>query len=258
MQEILFFDVDGTLLDSQFHMAESTKKALIKLKQNGHRLCIATGRSYDSLLRTPITELIEWDGILCNNGQLVLNKDRRILFKALIPRESALAFLKIAAQKNYPVVVKCKERFISQSADENTILVHRHFNNPLPPVGTLDHQEVEAMNIYAPKSENYHDFSHIDGIDITPCALNYAEVSPKGVSKASSIDYLLQHYGYTSYIAFGDSPNDIKMLKKAKIAVVMGQSIEEVKRCATLVTHPIDQDGIMAACLQLHLFKEDV
>ncbi|MFQ9923103.1 MAG: HAD family hydrolase [Beduini sp.] len=257
MQEILFFDVDGTLLDSQFHMAESTKKALIQLKQNGHRLCIATGRSYDSLLRTHITEMIEWDGILCNNGQLVLDKDRRILFKALIPRESACAFLRIAAKKNYPVVVKCKERFISQVADENTVLVHRHFNNPLPKVGTLKHQEVEAMNIYAPQSEDYHDFSQIEGIDIIPCALNYAEVSPKGVSKASSINYLLQHYGHTSYIAFGDSPNDIKMLKNATTAVVMGQSIEEVKRCATLVTNSIDQDGIMTACLQLHLLKEE-
>ncbi|WP_041138916.1 Cof-type HAD-IIB family hydrolase [Beduini massiliensis] len=258
MQEILFFDVDGTLLDSQFHMTKSTKKALIKLKQSGHLLCIATGRSYDSLLRTHLTEIINWDGIICNNGQLVLDQNRQILFKALIPRKSVNAFLKMASQKNYPVVVKCKERFISQAADENTVSVHQHFNNPIPPVGIFDQQEVEAMNIYAPKSEDYQDFSHIEDIDIIPCALNYAEISPKGVSKASSIEYLLRHYGHTSYIAFGDSPNDIKMLQHAKTAVVMGQSIEDVKRCATIVTHPIGQDGIMAACLQLQLFKEEI
>lgn len=256
MQEILFFDVDGTLLDSQFHIEESTLSALHKLKEKGHLLCIATGRSYDSLLRTKITEQIDWDGIICNNGQLVLDQNREVLFKALIPKESAKAFIAIAQNKNYPVVVKCKERFLTQKADQNTCLVHQHFNNPLPKVGTLSHQEVEAMNIYAPKSEDYSDFSKIEGIDIIPCALNYAEVSPKGVSKATSIDYLLHHYHRNSYIAFGDSPNDLAMLKNAKIAVVMGQSSEEVKHYATFITHPINQNGILFACQELNLIKE--
>lgn len=256
MQEIIFFDVDGTLLDSDFHIDPTTLQALMCLKENGHILCIATGRSYDSLLRTPILDVIKWDGILCNNGQLALDQNKNILFKATIPHESAKTFLDIAAQKNYPVVVKCKDRFISQKADDNTIAVHKHFNNQIPPVGKLTNQEVEAMNIYAPKSETYQDFLHIEGIDIIPCALNYAEVSPKGVSKASSIDYLLKHYGFTSFIAFGDSPNDLKMLQKARISIVMGQSIQEVKNEATFITKPLNQEGILHACKYLHLLKE--
>lgn len=254
MIEIIFFDVDGTLMDHHgFKVPSSTIQTLKLLKAKGHKLCIATGRSYDSLLRTPIINYIDWDGMICNNGQLVLNEHQDILFKAVFKKEVVEQFLKTAKRLNFPVVVKCKKRFISQKADQNTMDVHAYFNNPIPPVDTYTNQEVEAMNIYAPKSYDYQDFKDIPDIHIIPCDLNYGEVSVKGVSKATSIQYLLDYYHFSSYIAFGDSPNDIEMLKHAKISVAMGQSQQHVKTHATFVTKPLNEDGIEYACKMLNL-----
>ena len=43
---IIFFDIDGTLLDfGKKDLSPKTREALLKLRANGIRICIATGRS---------------------------------------------------------------------------------------------------------------------------------------------------------------------------------------------------------------------
>lgn len=44
-KKILFFDVDDTLVDSKTgKVPESTIEALHNLQENGHKICISTGR----------------------------------------------------------------------------------------------------------------------------------------------------------------------------------------------------------------------
>ena len=49
MDKLFFFDIDGTLLDGLSgldYLTDYTKKALKKLKEDGHYIFIATGRPY--------------------------------------------------------------------------------------------------------------------------------------------------------------------------------------------------------------------
>ena len=44
MKPMIFFDVDGTLMDNHdYQVTPSTKKALQKLQENGYKIGIATG-----------------------------------------------------------------------------------------------------------------------------------------------------------------------------------------------------------------------
>ena len=45
MGKIVFFDIDGTLLDSKKKLPDSTKEAIHLLKKNGTYVAIATGLS---------------------------------------------------------------------------------------------------------------------------------------------------------------------------------------------------------------------
>lgn len=54
-------------------------------------------------------------------------------------------------------------------------------------------------------------------------------------------------------IAFGDSANDIGMLRAAGFGVAMGNSSEDVKLEADYVTTPVMEDGIWKACKHLEL-----
>ena len=72
MKPMIFFDVDGTLMDNHdYQVTPSTKKALQKLQENGYKIGIATGRAVNSLKRTGVVDIANWDGFVCNNGQAV-------------------------------------------------------------------------------------------------------------------------------------------------------------------------------------------
>lgn len=44
-KKVIFFDIDGTLYDHDKKIPESTKRAVRLLKEKGHHLFIASGRS---------------------------------------------------------------------------------------------------------------------------------------------------------------------------------------------------------------------
>ena len=50
------------------------------------------------------------------------------------------------------------------------------------------------------------------------------------------------------YVAFGDSNNDLEMMKGADISICLGQGLETVKKVSTYVTDEVLEDGIYNAC----------
>lgn len=71
------------------------------------------------------------------------------------------------------------------------------------------------------------------------------EYNKKGISKGNSLSKL--GFDMDEIIAFGDSVNDIDMLKSAGIGVAMGNALEEVKQVADYITKSNDEDGIYYA-----------
>ena len=43
--KVVFLDIDGTLVDYNGNVPESTKKAILQAKANGHKMVLCTGRS---------------------------------------------------------------------------------------------------------------------------------------------------------------------------------------------------------------------
>ena len=70
MAKFIVFDVDGTLVDSQDGQEiiyESTYQTLKQLKENGHILAIATGRSMIRVL--PTAKRLGIDNIISEGGR---------------------------------------------------------------------------------------------------------------------------------------------------------------------------------------------
>ncbi len=251
---MLCFDIDGTLRDNVHHQVlPSTLKALHMLKENGYKLVISTGRGVDSLISTGIMDLLEWDGYVCNNGQIVLNSNRKELFHASLKHQSVLETLAIAKELNLAVVLKSQPRIITKEPDEYVLESQRFFKNVIPAQGEYTGQRVDAMIVYGPKDYDYEPFMHIDGVCTLPGESTYADLTVDGISKATGINILLDLHHLNEYIAFGDSLNDMEMFKHASYSVAMGQGNEQLKKVASFITKPIDQDGIYYACQQLNL-----
>lgn len=255
---MLCFDIDGTLRDNVNHqVCESTLKALHLLKEQGYKLVIASGRGVDSLTKTGLMEILEWDGFVCNNGQTVLDRNRQELCHHSLQESSVLQTLELAKELNYAVVLKSEERIITKQPDEYVLESQRFFNNVIPPLGTYNGQAVEAMIVYGPKDYDYAPFYNIEGIEVLPGESTYADLTIKGLSKATGISILLDLYGLDEYVAFGDSLNDVDMFKEAKISIAMGQGNQKLKDMATFVTTAIDDDGIYNACVYYGFIESD-
>ena len=257
MKPLLCFDVDGTLRDNVHHQVSlSTQKALRMLKQNGYHMIISSGRGLDSLKKTGIMDMFQWDGFVCNNGQLVLDAQKKEISHAFMDPQAVEEVIAIAKQYDYAVTLKSKQRIITKEPDEYVLQTQKYFHNQIPPVGHYHGQPVEAMIVYGPMGYDYAPFLKVKGVHVLPGESTYADVTIAGLSKATGIQQLMHLLGLHEYIAFGDSLNDVDMFKEATISVAMGQGNEQLKQMATYVTKPIEDDGIYHACLHLGLIQE--
>ena len=93
-------------------------------------------------------------------------------------------------------------------------------------------------------------------LDIYMSAPWFLEVMPKGISKGTGIKKICDDMGIGTdeVIAFGDSFNDIPMIKTAGMGVAMGNAEDELKAAADMVTADCDHDGIAEALEKLKVF----
>ena len=92
VKKVLFFDIDGTLLNSELKIPEGVKKELKRLKDAGHYLFVASGRP----LAFISNQVIEagFDGfVLCNGAHVELN--HKIIFENRIPYEKVVGLMKM-------------------------------------------------------------------------------------------------------------------------------------------------------------------
>ena len=68
--KLIFFDIDGTLWDYHNMIPESTKLAIKKLKENGHKTFINTGRSRGFVRNKELLNL-GFDGIVSGCGTMI-------------------------------------------------------------------------------------------------------------------------------------------------------------------------------------------
>ncbi len=83
----------------------------------------------------------------------------------------------------------------------------------------------------------------------------FTEARNSETSKWRGIELFMKHKNanINDVITFGDGPNDIEMLKNAKLSVAVAGASEEVKEAADFICDDIDEGGILKACRELGL-----
>ena len=258
LPQILFFDFDNTLVDNKTHKIPSS--ALCALKEvvaNGYKIAIASGRSYPLLKLTGVCELVPWSGYCLNNGQVVMDGNEEFIHHHTLPQEKILESIDIAKKLGFNLFFSSLGNdFLLEEPNEYVYEAHNFFNEPIPPIGTYTNQAIDKILVYAPKGYDYAPFKAIDGLDTFISVSTYADLATKGISKHSAIQELCAALNLpTDYAAFGDSQNDIEMLKGSEISVAMGNADPMLKDIAMMITDDVDQDGIYNALLKLGYIK---
>lgn len=251
---LIFFDIDGTLLGEWSHiMPESAAKAIAAARDNGHVCAVNTGRTR-KLVEPDLEKLKGFDALLMGCGTMITLNDRVLFHKTFTDTESeqiieALHRFEIDAVlegsgNNFHdrldnIRTKTFRDFVQRFAGEG----YGGFEDA---VGRFDKffayvDDVGKMTAFRKEFEGWLDFVDRKG--------GFFEIMPKGCSKASAMLYLAGELGISmeSTVALGDSSNDIPMLRRAHIAIAMGNASKDVKEEADYVTTSLEQDGVWNA-----------
>lgn len=252
MIKIIFFDIDGTLLDFRKEkLSAKTLEALQRLKKNGIRICIATGRSPFCL---PKFEGVEFDAFLAFNGSYCFDGDG-VIFDNPISGDDVKRLIQNAAGIGRPVCIATKDRVAANGMDTD-LKDYYGFAN-MPPIVSPDFDEVAQQNIYqvmlgCRKSDYPAILEGVEGAKIAAWWDRATDVVPANGGKGIGIEKVLAHYHLdkTEAMAFGDGNNDIEMLEAVGTGVAMGNASAEMKAIADDICGHVANDGVYQYCLE--------
>ncbi|MGI6186764.1 MAG: Cof-type HAD-IIB family hydrolase [Brevibacillus sp.] len=254
--KIVFFDIDGTLLNTDHTIPEETRRAVRQLQENGVLVAIATGRAPFHLL--PVAQELGIDTYVGFNGSYVVAEGRLIRETPL--SRKTLADLEATAHANgHPMVFLSADTCYANTADHPHVIESFHSLRLAPPVCRQRYWEEASIYqafLYCGEQEEHNYFTRFrDDVSFVRWHRVVLDVLPPNGSKARGIEAVLRHYGLKpeDAVAFGDGLNDREMLAYVGMGVAMGNAHEQVKPLANMVTRHVNDAGIHYGLRQLGL-----
>lgn len=255
--KIIFFDIDGTLIDhATGRMSEKTVQTLKKLQKNGIKQCIVTGRPPASL---PDFGDLQFDVISTFNGSFC-RTDTEVIYGNPIDPKDVQIVLQNAAGLGRPVSIAVRDRLAANGIDKDLADYYRVAGLEL--TVAEDFEEVCQEDIYQIMlgCREGELPAIIQGAENVKLAISWeraVDVIPRTGGKGSAIRHILAHYHLdpAEALAFGDSHNDIEMLQAVGTGVAMGNASDQLKAVADRVCRPVSEDGIYHYCLENGLIE---
>jgi Cof subfamily protein (haloacid dehalogenase superfamily) len=245
--KIVFFDIDGTLVNDEKKIPESTKESISQLQKNGVHVAIATGRG--PFMFEPIREELVVDSFVSFNGSYVVFKDE-VIHKTPLPAEFITKIEKEADRAGHPLVYLDHQK-ATCNADDHEIIRNCTFNlmpnYPLYQPGFYKDNEVYQVLLFCQEQhEKAYRESYKGTFDFIRWHEDALDILPTGGSKAKGIEAFIKQMNMKpeNVFAFGDALNDIEMLNAAGTGIAMGNGMKEAKEAADFVTKSVDDDGI--------------
>lgn len=268
MSKYLFFDMDGTLISpATRHIPQSAVKGIIKAMEAGHKCFLCTGRSYrlgleyDDELHIPGMVFCNGAG-LAYEGEILETEDidQNLVYKmmeitdylggdySLLTREYMF--------KNEKSYLHSARNWGSRYENESTEEIFARRGVKF--MGDYHNEPVQKLDIYF-TSQMIADifFSRVpDSLQLARAGGYYAgtgdrggEITKAGVNKGTGVLKVLKRFGGTldDCYVFGDSSNDIEMMKTCPHSIAMGNGTDYVKSICETVTDSVDDNGIYNA-----------
>jgi len=270
MIRLIAIDIDGTLLDSRGRLPDVHREALGEAHRHGIAIALVTGRSFHFAL--PVVRSIGVPATLvCNNGALVKDEQGETAMRHLLPQSVARSVLAGAPGYEESVALIFDRRDERQMVFERMDWSHPNragyfeknkafiARSPVPLADTLTEDPIQVMfngGVAAMRAL----IASLRRLPVAAeCAIALTEyerrdfslvdVNRAGCSKGSTLARWAERCGLerNDVMAIGDNLNDVEMLDFAGAAVVMGNSIGELKQRGYLVTASNDEGGVAMA-----------
>lgn len=246
---LVFFDIDGTLLNDQKQIPASAVEAIRTLQKNGHLAFLNTGRAYSVI--QPHILAPGFDGIIAGCGTWIQFRGETLLNATIDPEliERLMRTFRdseVDAWFEGPSHVYVEDRSPGREMDEflayfedlpDTLAEWSDRPIIANKLSYMLHQRSRFEACLPLLEEHFYVIRHMP---------IHGEIVPKGYSKATGIRFFMDllNIPRDRTYAFGDSLNDIDMLTFAGQGIAMAGSRRRVLSISDHVTAAPDDHGI--------------
>jgi Cof subfamily protein (haloacid dehalogenase superfamily) len=266
---LLATDIDGTLLNPQFKIAEGDLQALRRAHAAGIEVVLVTGRRHTFAL--PIAKQLGFDlWLISSNGAVTRSLAGETFHRDVMPADTCRKLCRAMQEFRGNTVLtfdkESKGAIVLERVDELGTSIQRwleknmeyiEFVVPIEDALVSDPLQAMFCGTMARMSQALRalDGAGMNGA-VTVLRTEYPErdlsmidVLNAGCSKGHALERWAKRRGYRreQVMAIGDNHNDVEMLEFAGYPVIMGNACEELRSRGWTVTLGNDACGIAAA-----------
>ncbi|ERL66373.1 Cof-type HAD-IIB family hydrolase [Schleiferilactobacillus shenzhenensis] len=243
---IVFFDLDGTLLNAHSLVDKATGQAIHQLRANGYLPIIATGRHpteiRDARQVTGIDTFISLNGAYIeHNGQAI--------YKGIIPTPTVGQLVRIGDALGEAISMYTHDTIRTTRDTADMRAAYNYIHTPIPAV---DHDfykthEILMLLVLTDRNDGRYTFPLNGSLTFYRNGPDSIDTVKKNESKRRGVERLIKLLdlaGVPTW-AFGDGPNDIPMLDYVDHPVVMANGITAAKDRAEFITAANTAGGIV-------------
>lgn len=252
--KIVFFDIDGTLTNSNKVISENTINTLNKLIERNIFIVLCSGRA-NSYIKQYLKQINKSKYSISNNGALIYDNElnKIIISHTLYSKDLEYLWNYSNDTKSGFIINtvnnKYSNKFVKNKEDKVIIdkLSDVKEDKVQLVISNDDINVMKELELYINNKTNLKVINKsFDYLNEIKDGYYFFDVVNKNVSKGNAINDLLKvlNINKKNSLCFGDSVNDIDMFKSVGISVAMGNAIEDLKNIADYVTDTNDEDGI--------------
>lgn len=265
-RKLVFLDIDGTLVAKLASPTPAVREAIAQARANGHLVFLCTGRNMP-IIGPDILDL-GFDGVIASAGAYV-EVGGQVLLDQLLPEElvqECLAvfhglgmFCRLETPEGVYIDAEMEELLRAATPDPRNselIRMQREFESALPirKYAEYPRQGAYKMCFTGTDTESVREAQKVLGNRfefvvqpfVSSASCINGEIIPRWTDKGNALEMVCQHFGADTRdaVAFGDSMNDAAMLKRAGLAVAMGNACDELKAIADVICEDVAHDGV--------------
>ena len=249
MTNIYFFDIDNTLLDHDTQaIPQSALRAISALRQAGHTVVIATGRSYSHA--KPFIDQIQPSYSITQNGARILKGEQEVMSVPLTQKPLIDLFGWMHARGHHYGFSDGEQAHISASAPPVLDALGSVALGFKCAVGFCLGQEIfQAWLFFDEKLDdtlNTEIQQRYPEFNLVRWHRSAVDVLPKAINKWTGCQWVMEQTGFEAHqaIAFGDGLNDMEMLQGVGLGIAMDNGHPELKAVANRIAPALHLHGV--------------